>query len=458
MAYDTPKSAPNAPGNKGGLRIAVVGAGISGLSAAWSLSKTNEVTLFEQDDRPGGHANTVDIDIERNRVTVDTGFIVYNEANYPNLVALFAHLGVETAASDMSFGASLRGGACEYSGQTLGSVFATRSNMISPRFWRMLIDVTRFHRLAKRALDRGVEESLSLGDFIRNHRLSKAFADDFIGPMAGAIWSTPCADVLDYPARSFLQFYANHGLLQVLNMPLWRTVAGGSRHYVQTVLDDFDGTLRLRTPVARVEPAQGGTVVVTTADGTRETFDHCVIAAHGDQARAMVNRPGTPRDDILAAFRYQPNRAVLHMDASAMPRQRAAWSAWNVIEAGDDLCVTYWMNKLQPLATDRDVFVTLNPPHPLNPVFGQWDYVHPLYDLDVYRAQRDIWAHQGTDNIWFAGAHLGAGFHEDGLQAGLKVAEAISDVARPWQVENASGRLNLERFRPSDRAATHEAV
>jgi len=460
MAYDIPKSvspgSPDGPSAGKHLRIAVIGTGISGLSAAWYLSKAHDVTLFEQDDRPGGHANTVDIKIDGQLVSVDTGFIVYNAANYPNLVALFDHLDVETAASDMSFGASLRGGDSEYSGQTLNSVFATRSNTINPRFWRMLIDVTRFHRLARRALDRGIDDDMRLGDFIRTHRLSTAFTTDFIGPMAGAIWSTPSASVLDYPARSFIQFYANHGLLQVLNMPLWRTVAGGSRHYVQKMLDDFRGSLRLATPVSRVAPADDGTVITTTAAGQRDVFGKCVIATHGDQARAMLQSPGDPRDGVLGAFRYQPNRAVLHLDKTAMPRRRAAWSAWNVIETGDDLCVTYWMNKLQSLATDRDVFVTLNPPQPLENILGQWDYAHPLYDLDVYRAQRDIWAHQGTDNIWFAGAHLGAGFHEDGLQAGLKIAEAISGTARPWQVANASGRLNLERFAGADHSRAIE--
>lgn len=427
--------------------VAVVGSGVSGLSAAWALSHAHDVTLFEKDDRLGGHANTVDVLVEGRTVAVDTGFIVYNEANYPNLVALFDHLGVETAESDMSFGASLRDGASEYSGQTLSSVFATRQNAVSPRFWRMLIDVARFHRAARKALAQGIPDTQSLGDFVSQTGLSMAFVEDFIGPMAGAIWSTPNASILDYPARSFIEFYANHGLLQVLNMPVWRTVLNGSRNYVTKLIADYKGTVKTGASVDAVYTAPGGKVRVEIDDGEPADFDQVVIACHGDAAQRMVRDANADETRILSSFRYQPNHAVLHTDKRAMPTKRSAWSAWNVLERGETTSVTYWMNKLQPLDTKTDIFVTLNPPHPLYGVLGEWDYDHPLYDLSTYRAQRDIWALQGERNIWFAGAHLGAGFHEDGIQAGLAVAEAIGGFKRPWQVAHPSGRLAMEKYR-----------
>ena len=256
-------------------RIAVLGSGIAGLSAAWALSQSHDVTLYERDHRLGGHANTVDIEIEGHSFPVDTGFIVYNEANYPNLVGLFHHLGVETADSDMSFGVSLRDGMLEYSGQTLSSVFATRSMIASPGYWRMLIDVTRFHRAGRTALQDGLDPTESLGSFIHRNRLGKKFVDDFICPMAGAIWSTPFQKVLDYPAASFLKFYDNHGLLQVLNMPLWRTVKNGSRAYVEKLREAFAGTIKLGCPVEAVSPG-AGRVRVITAEG-EAAYDQVVL-------------------------------------------------------------------------------------------------------------------------------------------------------------------------------------
>lgn len=445
-------------GGQAGKKIAVIGSGISGLSAAWALSHCHHVTLFEKDARLGGHANTVTIKVNGQPVAVDTGFIVYNDANYPNMVALFEHLGVETSESDMSFAASMRGGQCEYSGQSLRSVFATPSNLVSPRFLRMLVDITRFHRLSHKALKAGVPDGLTLRAFIEKHGLSAGFTQDFIMPMAGAIWSTPSDKILDYPARSFLQFYANHGLLQVLNMPAWRTIPGGSINYVTRLLSAFKangGVYELSAPICEVTNNDQGTVDVTISAirqerfERQERFDHVVLATHADQAMALCPTLPAAHKTLLSAFRYQPNRAVLHGDARAMPRKTPAWSAWNVLERDGQMALTYWMNRLQPLNIADDLFVTLNPLDEPTDIYGEYHYDHPLYDLATYKAQRDIWSIQGADNIWFAGAWMGAGFHEDGLQAGLAVAERIGGFTRPWSVENPDGRLALEDARMS---------
>ncbi len=446
--------------------IAVIGSGITGLSAAWALSHHHHVTLYEKEPRAGGHSNTVDIVSNGQKIAVDTGFIVYNEANYPNLVALFEHLKVETAASDMSFGASLREGACEYSGQTLSSVFATRKNLVSPRFWRMLVDVVRFHRCAKKTLQHDIPDHVTLDDFVKTHRLSDIFVHDFIGPMAGAIWSTPTDEMLAYPAASFLKFYQNHGLLQVINMPLWRTVNKGSRQYVEKILAQFKGELKLNTPVMLVKRDERK-IIITDKTGVTKNFDQVVFACHANTALALLQNPSPKQESLLKSFRYQPNHCVLHTDKTAMPKQKRAWSAWNVVERNGKTSVTYWMNKLQPLECQEDIFVTLNPLNDLENVLAQFDYEHPLFDKAAYQAQKEIWKYQGStylkgsefdqadgsrknnkeqDNdpgVWFCGAHLGAGFHEDGLQAGLAVAEAIGGFRRPWRIENESSRIYL---------------
>ncbi len=433
---------PGSPGKNNGQKIAVIGSGISGLSAAWGLSKAHSVTLFEKDARAGGHANTVTIQIDGVTVPVDTGFIVYNEANYPNLVALFDHLGVATAPSDMSFGASLRDGKCEYSGQTLSSVFASRANLLSPGFYRMLIDVTRFHRLSHKALECGIDEDVTLGKFLNDRNFSARFFSDFIIPMAGAIWSAPSEDILDFPANAFLKFYQNHGLLQVLNMPVWRTVLDGSREYVSRIVSDFDGTLELNARITKVTRLADG-VQLHHVDGTCEFFDQLIFATHANTALSLLCDADETERNILKNFQYLPNRAVLHTDARHMPRHRTAWSAWNVVRRDGNIALTYWMNKLQPLRTKHNIFVTLNPLEEIAEPLGEWDYEHPLFTVAACKSQKDIWHIQGRGRIWYCGAHLGSGFHEDGLQSGLAVAEAIGGFRRPWTVEKESDRIYL---------------
>ncbi|MEO1243180.1 MAG: FAD-dependent oxidoreductase [Pseudomonadota bacterium] len=427
---------------KGRQRIAVIGTGVSGLSAAWLLADAHDVVVYERDDRLGGHTNTVDADLPSGGLPVDTGFIVFNEPSYPNFTAMLDHLDVATEASCMSFGASIDRGRVEYSGQTLSSVFAKRSNAASPTFWKMLRDIPRFHRDARSALRSGFCEHASLGEFVTQRKYGRGFCDHFLKPMAAAIWSTPSVKVFDYPALSFFKFFENHGLLQVLNLPIWHTVSGGARSYVRELEKSFADNVRLSSAVTNIVRTADG-VVVTDISGAVDRFDQVVIASHADAASAMLGDADERERAILSAFQYQPNRAVLHLDAAQMPRRRRAWSSWNYISEGGDGAVSYWMNRLQNLQCQEDIFVTLNPVGdiPEEKVLGDFTYDHPMFNAATSRAQRDIGAIQGRGGVWYAGAHLGYGFHEDGLQSGLAVAEAIGGVQRPWRVENESGRL-----------------
>ena len=425
------------------LSIAVIGAGVSGLSAAWLLGKRHAVTLFEAETRLGGHSNTV----EAAGLAVDTGFIVYNERTYPNLTALFAHLGVATQATDMSFAVSLDGGRLEYSGANLRGLFAQPRNLASPRFASMLADLLRFYRNAPRDLATMGEESLDA--YLDAHRYGAAFRDDHLYPMAAAIWSTPAAEVGRYPVAAFVRFCANHGLLQLADRPVWRTVTGGSRRYVARLRDDFSGPVVAGVPVRAVTRGAQG-VHVTDASGTVRRFDHVVIATHADQALALLDGPTARERDLLGAFRYSRNEAVLHADARLMPRRRAAWAAWNYLadrRADPKLCVTYWMNALQDLPADRPLFVTLNPAEAPDEasVLYRALYEHPLFDSGAMAAQKQLWSLQGAGGVWYCGAYFGAGFHEDGLQAGLAVAEALGGIRRPWTVADESGRIALPR-------------
>ncbi|MEM9168450.1 MAG: FAD-dependent oxidoreductase [Pseudomonadota bacterium] len=443
MPFDAKPPRALAPGS----RIAVVGSGVSGLTAAWLLSKAYEVVVYEADARLGGHANTVDVPTAGGATPVDAGFIVYNDANYPNLTALFAELGVATEESCMSFAASMRGGSMEYCGRTLSSVFASRRNLLSPRFYGMLVDIVRFHKAARAAVASGSGAEIALRDFVKREGLGRAFARDFLEPMAAAIWSTPSADILDFPADAFFRFFANHGLLQVLDMPVWRTVSGGSRRYVEKIAAPFAGAARLSTPVARIDRGPDGACVVD-AKGGRDRFDAVVLATHADMALALLDEPSAQEEDVLGAFRYQTNEAVMHFDANLMPRRRRAWASWNYIGADrpdGGASVSYWMNRLQNLTCAEDVFVTLNPVREVreDAVVARFVYDHPMYDLDADAAQDRLWSLQGGGGVWYCGAHFGAGFHEDGAQAGLAVAEALGAVRRPWTVANESGRIRL---------------
>jgi len=424
--------------------IAVIGSGISGLSAAWLLSRTQNVTLFEKAERLGGHTNTVIAQTANGPVPVDTGFIVYNEPNYPNLTALFDHLGVETARSYMSFAVSIGAGTMEYSGEYLWGLFGQARNIVRPRHWQLVADIMRFFRDAEKQIG-DCDEDLSIGDFLIRYGYSQAFIDDHILPISAAIWSTPSRGMLDFPARTFIGFFSNHSLLQVLGRPVWRTVKGGSREYISRLLEDSRINTVTGADISAIRRhAQGAEIYFS--DGSHQHFDQVVFACHADQALALLADATEAERSILSNFRFTPNRAVLHTDPAFMPKRRHLWSAWNYLrhKRGEDaLSLTYWMNKLQPLPTTTNLFVTLNPHADLAPGTVQQviDYEHPLFDAAAIAAQRDLWQIQGQNRTWFAGAWMGYGFHEDGLQSGLEVAERIGQVMRPWSVPNQRYRI-----------------
>ena len=419
-------------------RIAVIGSGISALSCAWLLSRRHEVVIYEKDDRLGGHSNTVAVRDQGEEVAVDTGFIVFNDVTYPNLTALFAHLGVKSRATDMSFAVSLEDGRFEYSAPAL---FAQRRNVLRPRLWAMLAEVLRFYRQAPADLPRLADSDQTLGEYLVQNGYSAAFRDDHLLPMAAAVWSSPAGTLLDYPAASFIRFCDNHGLLCLTGRPIWRTVEDGSRAYVQALARNMTADIRLATAVSSVRRVGGG-VHIKDVQGETAVYDDVVIGTHADQALRLLENPTEAEQELLGAFRYSRNLAVLHTDASLMPKRRRAWSSWNYLGADGGLCVSYWMNKLQGL-TGRDLFVTLNPPRPpeAEALLRSELYEHPIFDAAAIRAQRRLWSLQGQGGIWFCGAHFGAGFHEDGLQSGLAVAEQLGRVSRPWDVPHPNGRI-----------------
>ncbi|RBP09829.1 hypothetical protein DFR50_12029 [Roseiarcus fermentans] len=425
------------------LRIAVVGTGVSGLSAAWLLNPRHDVTVYEKAGRVGGHSNTVSVRLDGVDLDVDTGFIVYNAPTYPNFVELLRVLGVESCETDMSFAASLDGGRIEYSGAGLAGLFGQRSNLIRPRFWAMLADLVRFYRRATRDARLPMAEDTTLGDYLAAGRYGAAFRDHHIVPMASAIWSAAPDEILGYPAAAFLRFHDNHGLLRLTNRPIWRTVVGGSRAYVTRLAQPLVGRLRVGAGAERIERV-GGRVAVVDANGDRDVFDRVVLATHADEALALLAEP-TPRERaLLGAFRYSRNEAHLHLDETFMPQRRATWASWNFVSearSSDRASVTYWMNALQRLPTRRNVFVTLNPQRPPHGPLRIESYDHPIFDAAAIRAQKRLWSLQGFGGVWFCGAHFGAGFHEDGLQSGLAVAEQLGGVRRPWRVEGESSRI-----------------
>ncbi len=438
--------------NKSNLRVAVIGSGVAGLSASWLLSRRHRVSLYEKADRFGGHANTVTVDAPEGAVPIDTGFIVYNTACYDNLVAWFDRLGVETVGTNMSFAVSLNQGAIEYSSNGLTGLVGTLQNARRPSHWRMLRDALLFFGDARRDLDDRSLMHVPLGEYLEQRGYGRGFVDHHILPMACAIWSTPEEHVLEFPTAAFLRFFANHGLLRAFARPKWRTVCGGSQSYVQKALEGLAGEAFSSRGVRHILRQPSG-VIVEDETGMREQYDHVVLATHADQALMMLGDADAEERAVLGSFRYASNRAILHTDAALMPRRRRLWASWNYMSGADTqagmLSVSYWMNRLQPLATRQNYFVTLNPWRDIasEHVVRTFAYDHPMFDERAMAAQSRIWPMQGRRRTWFCGSYAGYGFHEDALQSGLEVAERLGGVKRPWQLASPSDRLSLDDLR-----------
>ncbi len=435
-------------------RIAVIGSGVSGLAAAWRLSapgSPHRVTLFEAGSHFGGHAHTVDLCLDGVSHGVDTGFLVFNHRTYPLLTELFRTLGVETAASDMSFSVQVpradgREG-LEWSGSSLDTVFAQRRNLLRPGFWRLLSEILRFNRLCTALAVRGEDAALdaTIEAFLAEHRFGREFQDHYLLPMVGCIWSCPTDQMLRFPIRTLIRFCHNHGLIQVNDRPQWHTVRGGSRQYVRQMLQRLPDA-RLHTPVLCLQrQAQGARVL--TEQGT-EHFDAVVLACHSDQTLALLGDDATPDERaVLGAIRYQPNEAVLHTDASVLPRRERAWAAWNYERAldrgreGAQVCLHYLINRLQPLPWQQPVVVSLNPVRPIDErlVHRRISYAHPVFDRAAMQAQARLPQLQGQRHTWFCGAWGGYGFHEDGLRSGFEAADAVDAALLAQDVLLARG-------------------
>lgn len=406
-------------------RIAVIGAGISGLASAYFLSRGHDVTLFEAGNYLGGHTNTVEVTLEGKTHPVDTGFLVFNDRTYPNLIALFEELGVGSYNTDMSFGVSSNAGQIEWAGTNLDTVFAQRQRLLSPSFYGMIRDILRFNAAAEENLALSLKNGATLGQLIEAGGYGAMFRDAYLLPMAAAIWSSSPNDILQFPASTFIRFCLNHTLLQINNRAQWRTVLGGGREYVRKIAATLPDH-RINAPVQKVE-RNASNVYVTTAQGI-EAFDSVVFATHAPDTLAMLTDASEEERSILGSVRYQANTAILHTDAKQMPQRRKVWSAWNYLGGTEQngqrpVCVSYWLNQLQNLPFETPVMVTLNPftaPDPKT-VLAQFEYDHPVFDHAAIAAQQQLPSIQGKNRIWFAGAWTGFGFHEDGLKSALRV-------------------------------------
>ncbi len=411
------------------MRIAIVGTGVSGLVCAHLLSRHHDVTLFEAEGRPGGHAHTVTVDLDDGSYDVDTGFLVYNERNYPGLVALFDALGVATKPSDMSFSVTDDVSGLEWKGSSFDSVFAQRRNLVRPSFLRMLSDIVRFNRMARSLLETPHDATVSLGDLLDRGRWSSQFLNWYLVPMGSSIWSADPSTFLDMPAVTFARFFANHGLLEYGNQPDWRTVDGGSRRYVDAVLAPLGSAVRLDEPVDKVTRSEDE-VELHTVNGP-ERFDHVVIATHSDQALDLLSDPLPVEREVLGAIAYQPNRATLHTDVSLLPANRRAWASWNYHRLPDhptQATLTYRLRSLQGIDSRDELLITLNRDDAIDPdkVLRTFDYTHPVYDVAAVAAQQRQEELNGVRRTWFCGAYWGYGFHEDGVQSARVVCRRLA--------------------------------
>lgn len=438
-------------------RIAIIGAGVTGLSAAWLLHNEFDVTLFEKNDYIGGHTHTIDVETDEGQLAVDTGFIVYNEKNYPNLMGLFKELQIGTQATDMSFAFSLDQGETEYCGSGLSGLFGQRSNWLNPRHWMLLKEIVRFNKIAHQSLKaKSLSAELSLGEFLHTHRFSSDLQKRYLLPMGAAIWSCPVETMLQFPVHSFLQFFKNHGLINLRNRPQWRTVSGGSQQYVKKMLQLMANKIRLQPGATRVSRS-AEEVIVNTADGIK-SFDHVIFACHADQALALLQDPTVDEEELLGKFRYEINHTYLHTDIRLMPRRKAVWSSWNYLaqsppQSRQQMTATYWMNRLQNLDTARDYLVTLNPyelPREEH-IIAEMKYEHPVFDQQAAAAQEKLAMIQGKHKAWFCGSYSRYGFHEDALMSAVNVCKDFG-VSPAWETTTPT-RAGNGKYDPLGRPA-----
>jgi uncharacterized protein len=429
------------------MKIAIIGSGISGLTAAWLLHQSHEITVFEANDYIGGHTHTIDVDVDGEQLAIDTGFIVYNDWTYPNFIQMLDRLGVGSLATEMSFSVRCERSRIEYNGSNLNGLFAQRSNLLKPRFHRMLQDILRFNREAVELLEAD-HDSLTVDEYVAQRGYSKQFSDLYLIPMGAAIWSCPPDTFGKFPVRFIVEFYRNHGLLSIRNRPQWRVISGGSKRYVEKLIAPFDDRIRLNSPVETIVRGEAG-VTIRATGSEDERFDHAIFACHSDQALKILGDTATMTErNVLTEFPYQKNSAVLHWDDSVLPQRRRAWASWNyhidrsppdgkkesTEASGQSATVTYNMNILQRLTARRTYCVTLNRDAAINPakVIGKYEYHHPVYTTERRAAQQkhpDLINHNRTS---FCGAYWGNGFHEDGVNSALAVCRQLG-VEPPWQ-------------------------
>ena len=413
------------------MRIAVIGSGISGLGFSYLAHQHHDVRLFEKSDRIGGHAHTHSINTMIGKMAVDTGFIVYNDLNYPNLTGMFTHLDINTIASDMSLSVAVDDGKIEYEG-SLAGLFAKKTNLFKPRFWRMLAGLVSFYRTAYHRMQAGPDDE-TLGQFIKRCGYNQDFVNDHLLPMGGAIWSCPAEVMLDYPVKSFIQFLENHRLMDFTNRPVWRTVAGGSQQYVSKIAHILGDRIQTNTQITRIRREGAG--VILSIEGEGEIwFDKLVMAAHADQSLALLSDPTDKEQAILSSFQFSDNQVYLHSDPALMPASKRAWASWNYAAEEDGrLSVTYWMNRLQSLDHRQQLFVSLNPARKprQEDIYAEAQYRHPIFNLSAIHAQQKLASIQGTDHIYYCGAWTANGFHEDGLKSAVSTALSLN-IDVPW--------------------------
>ena len=436
-------------------RIAVIGSGISGLSCAWLLSQRHDVTLIEADKRLGGHSHTVEVQVGDQMFAIDTGFIVSNTWTYPNFTALMDYLDQPMVDTPMSFSVSMDEQRYEYSATHLGTLFGRARQWLDPAHWRMLADLVRFYRTAETAA-KTAPADLTLGQYLLKAGYSEAFMRRHLLPIAGAIWSATPDEIAGYPFRAFVDFFSNHRLFTLGKRPDWRTVEGGSREYVEKLVADGRFDSKCGVAVSNISREANG-VNVQMVDGATAHFDHVVLATHAEQALRLLTDASDEEQELLSHFKTSTNQVYLHRDISLMPKTQRFWSAWNyhghANVAEEKLAVTYWMNALQKLDSPVHHLVSLNPPKApaADLTDGTYTYHHPIFTKANLQAQKHLWDLQGVRRTWFCGAWFGAGFHEDGLQSGLAVAEQLGGLTRPWKLDHPSSRIHLSTAKPQER-------